>query len=196
MNDRTCIVTRQSEPAEAMIRFVALPDGVLVPDVKGNLPGRGAWIKASRAILQEALRRKAFERNLKCDVIISDGLTELVDQLLLKNALQSLSLARKAGLVVSNGQKVVEAIRMGKVAMVLHAAEAAEDGKRKIAQAIFAAKEQEKENVPVISSFTGDDLSLAFGDTHVIHVGVLKGAGAKSFTQRAQKLLSYRDKTD
>lgn len=196
MNDRTCIVTRESGSSENMIRFAASPDGALVPDIKGNLPGRGAWIKASRSILQEALRRKAFERNLQQELIIPDGLVEMVDRLLLKSALQSLSLTRKTGLVVSGLQKVDETVRSGQAAMVLHAFEAADDGKRKIAQAIHAAQELGKDNVPVISIFTGDDLGLAFGAAHVIHVAILKGAAAKSFIQRTQKLLSYREKTD
>ncbi len=41
MNDRTCIVTRESGYADDMIRFVAGPDGAVVPDLKHELPGRG-----------------------------------------------------------------------------------------------------------------------------------------------------------
>ena len=40
--ERTCIVTREVGPPDAMIRFVVGPDGVVVPDLRHRLPGRGA----------------------------------------------------------------------------------------------------------------------------------------------------------
>jgi predicted RNA-binding protein YlxR (DUF448 family) len=45
-SERTCIVTRRREPPEAMIRFVRGPDGVLAPDIRARLPGRGVWVGA------------------------------------------------------------------------------------------------------------------------------------------------------
>jgi len=45
VNDRTCIVTREAGSPETLIRFVAGPDGQVVPDLKRRLPGRGCWVK-------------------------------------------------------------------------------------------------------------------------------------------------------
>ena len=49
MNERMCIVTRETLPADEMIRFVAGPDGSVVPDLKRTLPGRGCSVKAERS---------------------------------------------------------------------------------------------------------------------------------------------------
>ncbi len=51
MNGRMCIVSRRSLPADALIRFVAGPDGQVVPDLKRRLPGRGAHLEARRAVV-------------------------------------------------------------------------------------------------------------------------------------------------
>ena len=39
--ERTCIVTRETQPVDALIRFVVAPDGAVVPDLRRRLPGRG-----------------------------------------------------------------------------------------------------------------------------------------------------------
>jgi predicted RNA-binding protein YlxR (DUF448 family) len=110
-NDRTCIVTRESGPAVDLIRFVAAPDGSVVPDLKRNLPGRGCWIKAERHIVDEAVKRKLLPRALKTQVSVPEDLGSLVDRLLTKSALGSLALARKSGAVVTGSAKVDSAIR-------------------------------------------------------------------------------------
>lgn len=192
MNDRTCIVTRECGSPENMIRFVAGPGGMVVPDVKGNLPGRGTWVCASRKMLEEAIKSKAFARGLKETVTVSSDLPDLVDALLLKSALAGFSMARRGGGVISGASKVESAIRNGDVIALLHAREAAEDGKRKIAQAVYAAQRQKINEIPVLQLFTGDEMSLAFGGNNVIHAAVLKGLAANGFIKKVQKLLLYR----
>jgi len=188
MNDRTCIVTRQVGTINELIRFVAGPDQKMIPDIKGNLPGRGAWVSANRLVLQEAIKSGAFSKSLKREVVAQNDLIELTEVLLKKTALGSLAMARKAGAIVTGASQVDSAIRSGQVAMVLHAREAADDGKRKISQAIWAAEKQGLDRVPVNLLFTGDELSLAFGDKHVIHAAVLKGVASDGFMQRARRL--------
>ena len=46
--ERTCIVTRRAAAPAELIRFVVAPDGEVVADLKGRLPGRGAWVTATR----------------------------------------------------------------------------------------------------------------------------------------------------
>ncbi|WP_343313162.1 RNA-binding protein [Brucella sp. BE17] len=192
MNDRMCIVSRESGTASDMIRFVAGPDGSVVPDLKRKLPGRGCWVKAERRLVDEAVKRKLFARALKEGVIPQADLGALVDQLLAKSALGSLALARKAGAVVSGSAKVDQAIRTGAAAMVLHAKEAAADGVRKHDQARRAVVHMEGPDIPSFSLFTGEEMDLAFGGGNVIHAAVLGGKAAAGFIQRALLLHRYR----
>ena len=193
MNDRTCILTRKSGEAQELIRFVAGPDGHLVPDIKANLPGRGAWISASRSVLEEAIRRKAFTHSLKADIIVDQGIADLVDKLLVKAALGRLALARKAGAVVTGATKVEQAIRAGEACLVLHSKEAAFDGKRKIEQAIYSVRRPDRQDIPVVTLFDSDEMGVAFGDNPVVHAALLNSKLAQGFMKTVQKLVAYRD---
>lgn len=77
--ERMCIVTRQRADDVDLIRFVLDPNGVVVPDVKAVLPGRGAWVTARRDVLAQAVKRKAFSRALKSDVA-PGGLDDIIER--------------------------------------------------------------------------------------------------------------------
>ncbi len=65
---RRCIVTRQALEKPAMIRFVIDPDGRVTPDLKERLPGRGLWVTATRAALDQAVAKHAFSKAAKQSV--------------------------------------------------------------------------------------------------------------------------------
>jgi len=44
-----------------LLRVVVI-DGRLVPDLRGTLPGRGAYLHPTAACLEQAVRRRAFNR--------------------------------------------------------------------------------------------------------------------------------------
>ena len=101
MPERTCIATRETHPRAALLRFVLSPDGEVVFDLKGNLPGRGTWVKPERAALEEAIRRRAFPRAFRAQARVPDDLPERVAAQLKEAAIATLSLARKAGEAVA-----------------------------------------------------------------------------------------------
>jgi len=192
MVQRHSILTRQPYDKADLIRFCAAPDGVVVPDLKGNLPGRGAWVELSRLAIEQAIKRKAFARALKCAVNVPADLADQVERLLMESALGSLTMARRGGGVVTGARQVEAAVRAGKVAIVLHAKEAAEDGKRKIAQAIFAAQGQGLGDVSVETIFDENQLARAFGGNHVIHAAIIKNLASDGVRERLRRLNLYR----
>ena len=82
MNDRMCIVTRKSGSVDTLIRFVAGPDGTVVPDLRRALPGRGVSVGASRALVDQAVKKQLFARALKTDAKALPELGAQVDHLL------------------------------------------------------------------------------------------------------------------
>src|SRR6516164_2927135 len=96
VSERLCIATRKVRPVGELIRFVASPDGAVIPDLKRRLPGRGVWVTARRRVVEEAVRRRAFGRGLKADVRASSDLPDTLDRLLEQSALNALSIAHKA----------------------------------------------------------------------------------------------------
>ena len=65
---RTCVVTRAKLAPDDLLRFVLSPEGIVTPDLRRKLPGRGVWVQTSRDAVAEALRRKAFTRGFKAPV--------------------------------------------------------------------------------------------------------------------------------
>jgi uncharacterized protein len=134
--ERFCVAERVAKPVDELVRFVSGPDGMLVPDIKRKLPGRGVWVTGTRTALAQAIKRGAFKRGLKENIRIPADLLDLVDQLLARAALDALAMANKAGRVVTGFERVESAITSRTLAALIHAAEAAPDGVRKLAAAL------------------------------------------------------------
>ena len=190
---RTCIVTRTVQAPETMIRFVLDPAGAVVPDLRARLPGRGAWVSARRAAVEEAVRRRQFQRAFKGKA--GDVPADLADRvgLALRTELrQALALANKAGCVVAGFSKVEAAIGGDPgVAAVVHAAEAREDGRRKIAAALRRRHGNAISQVPIVDDLSESELDMALGRDHVIHAALVAGVGATGCLARWRRLRSF-----
>lgn len=195
VNDRTCIVTREATSPDMLIRFVASPDGGVVPDLKRQLPGRGCWIKADRSLVERAMQRKLFARALKTDVKPSPDLGDLLDRLLSADLAGMMNMARKAGQFITGATKVDAAIRSGQAAGVFHAVDAAADGVRKIDQARKAWRlgtDAEKEIVS-FKLFTSAEMDELMGQNAFIHAAALAGQAGEGVVKRATMLDMYRN---
>ncbi len=188
---RTCIVSRAVGRPDEMLRFVLGPDGCVVPDLKRKLPGRGVWVSLSATVLGDALRKKAFSRGFKTAVATPVGLVETVDALLERDALQALSFANKAGLVVMGSAKVETAIGRGGVRALLHASDGSADGARKILQAVTRQR-GDPLALPVIDVFSSSQMDLALGRTNVIHAALGVGPASNNVIARWSRLVQYR----
>jgi len=195
MNDRTCIVTRETREPDGLIRFVAAPDQSVVPDIKRKLPGRGCWVTAERRFVDEAAHKNLFRKGLKADVTVSPDLGAMVDRVLSQNALGALGLARKAGALVMGAAKVEAAVRSGAALAVLHATEAQPDGIRKIAQGRRATAHLGGPDIPAYKLFSEAELGLALGGLSVIHAALLAEDAGKAALKRVVALDRYRGGT-
>ena len=188
--ERTCVVTRQTLPVDALIRFVVAPDGAVVPDLRRRLPGRGVWVTADAEHVARAERKGLLTRAFDVGARVEPGLAERVDRLLLAAATGALALARKAGTVVAGTAKVEAALARESVVGLIHAAEAGADGAAKLDSA--ARRRFGDSGLPVIRSLTGEDLDLAFGRTNVIHAALLAGPASTNLLARIRDLDRFR----
>jgi predicted RNA-binding protein YlxR (DUF448 family) len=188
--ERLCAATRTVRPVSELLRFVRAPDGTLVPDLKRKLPGRGVWVTATREAVADAAKRKVFARSLKQEVTVGADLADRVEHLYIRHALDLLSLANKAGKVVTGFAKVEAAIGGGGIVAVLHAAEAAPDGIRKLDQALRRAGLDNK--VRRLMLFTGPEMDVALGRSNVIHAALTADAVSNALLARADDLARYR----
>jgi uncharacterized protein len=189
--NRTCVATRSILPANRLIRFVLDGEGVLTPDLKGKLPGRGAWVRASHQTLEDAVRRKCFARSLKRPVTVPDGLLERVELLLSAEVRQALAMANKAGLVITGFAKVEAALAKRNTIALVFASDGGADGKRKLAQAVMR-NNGSLEAVPFVSPFKSDEMDLALGRENAIHAALQAGSASDAFLMKCQRLDEYR----
>jgi predicted RNA-binding protein YlxR (DUF448 family) len=192
--ERMCAVTRQVQPIDELIRFVVAPSGEVIADLKRKLPGRGLWVSASHRAVAEAVRRNHFGKGFRRDVRVSPTLAADTENLLVRSAVEALAMAAKAGQVVSGFAKVEGALQQRQAVALIHAADGAPDGIRKL-DAILrqnAGKAGESPEFPVIGVLTSEQLDLALGRSNVIHAALLAGAAGKTFLSRSQILVRYR----
>jgi hypothetical protein len=178
---------------DALIRFVAAPDGEIVADLKRNLPGRGVWVTATRDMVATAERKHLLARAFAGgDPVarVAPGLADRVDGLLLAAATGALALARKAGALIGGFAKVEAAIGSESMAALIHATEAGADGVAKLAAA--ARRRFGDGKLPVIRCFGGEQLDLAFGRTNVIHAALLAGPAGDNVLARVGDLVRFR----
>lgn len=187
---RTCIVTHETKPVSELIRFVAAPDGAPVPDLKAVLPGRGVWVSASKAALQQAVKTKAFSHALKTDVTLEADLPEIVGRLMKARALQAVAMANKAGQVVCGAVKIEKAFAQRLLALI-HASDGSRDGVQKLNHRFRAASGAD---APVFAVFRSEDLDMALGRSNVIHAALTEGSAARACLQWLEKVTIFEGK--
>ena len=191
VTERLCIATHKVRPVGELIRFVAGPDGAVVPDLKRRLPGRGVWITARRQVVEEAVRRRAFGRAFKADVRASSDLPDTLDRLLELSVLNSLSIAHKAGLVILGFARVETAIAAAPLAALVRARDAGAESGRRLAAALRRHTDRTAE-AKIVEAFTSAQLDLALGRLNVVHAALLAGRASETFLARWRFLEYFR----
>ena len=199
--ERTCILSRRTAPREELLRLALGPDGNVAPDVRARAPGRGAWIGITRAELDaanskgklKAALQRAFKTN---EVGIPADLGERTENALRQAALDRLGMEARAGNLINGADRIENAARMGKVALLVHAADAAEDGRRKLDQAWrVGGGGQEKLTQGVIFPAPRTILSMALGRENVVHVALTDLAAASRVQHALRRWRAFTDPT-
>ena len=189
--ERTCAATGWKGPPEAMLRFALSGDGVVTPDIRRRLPGRGVWIRLDAAAVRQAAAKQVFARAFRAKAEATTGLADEVDRLLEADALQFLSLVNKAGQIVAGAFKVETAIASGKIVGLIHASDGAADGARKLDRQLRGL-EGEAAAAPRINIFTSRQLDLALGRSNVIHAALIAGEASSAFLAKVERLTQFR----
>jgi predicted RNA-binding protein YlxR (DUF448 family) len=165
------VLTRRKGSRDELIRLALGPDGSVAPDVRARAPGRGSWIGVTRAELDAANSkgrlRAALQRAFKTnEVAVPADLGARVEQALRQTALDRLGMEARAGNLVNGFDKIENAARSGKVALLIHASDAGEDGNRK------------RDDRGMIFPLERTILSMALGRENVVHVALTDPAAA------------------
>ena len=192
--ERTCVVTRAVKPVDELIRFVIAPDGAVVPDLKRRLPGRGVWVTATRAAVDEAVKRKAFARGFKREVRArarsrrarSSGCWSA------PRSMRSASSTRPAGSrpALPRPKPRSPTIRWRRSC---RPPTGPRTGRARSRPPWPGAKWTKiAGEIPIIAAFTTAQLDLALGRSNVVHAALLAGPASNGFLARCQSLERFR----
>lgn len=182
----TCIVTGEELPISQMIRFAVDPEGTIVPDLTEKLPGQGFWLKAQKDIVKKAAWRNAFTTANRSPVNVPKDLLEIIELGLLKQSLETMGLARKAGLLTQGFAKVEEVLREDRAVLYIVATDAKDNGREKLERLADAA------DIPIIDIWTSSQLSAALGADNAVHVVLTSGGLTDKLLIIAHKLKDIR----
>ena len=65
---RTCVVCHEKLEKRELLRIVKNKEGIVSVDTTGKANGRGAYIKKDLEVLDKAIKSKALERHLECQI--------------------------------------------------------------------------------------------------------------------------------
>lgn len=183
-SQRRCIITGEVRDRSNLFRFVIGPGGELVPDVASHLPGRGLWMIPRRDIIESAPPRRLLARLAHRSVIVPPGLADRVEALLVQRCLDMVGLARRAGLAVAGFEKVCDAVRTGKVGLLILALDGAEGGRRKVRAA--------GRGLPAAIVLTAAEMGAIFGRDHVVNIAIGLGRLSGRLIAIAEKITGFR----
>ena len=182
--ERKCILSGEHGARDSLVRLAIGPDGTVMPDLRAKAPGRGAWIGVDRAALETAIAKGklkgALARAFKDGTVtVPADLPDRIEDGLRRAALDRLGLEARAGALLTGSDKIAEAARRGQLHLLLHAADASEDGNRKLDQALRVGLEAEGSGLRgVVIPVERTILSMALGRDNVVHIGLIVPASA------------------
>jgi hypothetical protein len=186
---RRCLVSRESLPKARLIRFAAAPDGTVLPDIDGKLPGHGFWVTAERKALEQACRRNLFAKAAKRSLTVPVDTLDRVEVLLRRRCLELIGLARRAGAAVAGFEKCRAWLQAGRAGLLLAAADGAVDGRAKL-RALSG-------DLPLVDIFTSAEISQALGHENTIHAVVAPGGFAGKLAAEVERLTGVqRERVD
>jgi predicted RNA-binding protein YlxR (DUF448 family) len=187
--ERRCIVTGEVLPESRLVRFVADPDGRVVPDVAAKLPGRGMWVAARGRVLDVAVRKNQFSRAAKAQLTTPADLVNRVEQLLAGRMLEFLGLARRSGGLILGFDAVLRSFREKNAPdLLVEAADGSRDGRAKLLAGAAALGV----HPAVIDCLYSSELSLALGRENVVHAAAKRGRFSERLKLEAGRLEGFR----
>ena len=181
--ERKCLATGEVQPKTGLIRFVVGPEGQIVPDLAGKLPGRGLYVSSERTALDKAAKKNLFARGAKQPVQVPEGLSDLLEQMLAKRVIELISLARKSGEAVAGYEKVKGWLQTEEATVLIQAEDGSGRGKTKLSTPYGGR---------YIGWLTADELGSAFGRQTVIHAALGTGGLVPRIVEDAMRLKGFR----
>lgn len=195
--ERRCILTGSHGGRDELLRLAISPDGDVLPDVHARAPGRGAWIGVDRQALENAIAKGklkgALARAFKgAPLNVPEDLADRIEAALARAFTDRLGLEMRSGRLLLGSERIAEKARSGRVAWLAHAADAREDGSRRLDQAWRVGREIEGSGARGVTlPLDRATLSVALGRENVVHLALTDRPAALRVAGPLQRLLRF-----
>ena len=167
------------------IKICLSPDNKLIPDLRDNLPGKSVWLPADKTLIVDILKKKDLKTYFGVSKIFSHDLVYLIEIILRKRILSSISMTKKSG-VLAIGLDAIKTLLIQKRHCLILVAMGAKSVANK---SFFTSK-----NVSIFESLLEQkDLEKSTGKFNVKYVGVFSKNFKKTIQVDLNKLKGFID---
>ncbi len=179
--ERTCVSCRQPGERDELVRLVRSPDGVLVIDDRGRLPGRGAWIHARRDCVGALVSRPGMVTRALDGEVDTTRLFETLRGKVLVALEHGLSQAAAAGALVGGFDALTAALTEGRVVDLIFAEDCSERTRRDLLEKAGSA-------AAVTVPLNRETLGARVGSAPRAAIGVLPTGAATHLRKQLHRL--------
>jgi predicted RNA-binding protein YlxR (DUF448 family) len=179
-----CPLTGVLLEERSALRLVVSPEGRVVPDLIGTLPGVAAWVQCSAAALGLARESGALDAAFGCAASLPESLESVVERAVLRRIQECIALSRRGGNAVCGFAKVEAWLARGGVTLRLEAGDAGKTGEERLARRAPA--------VPVSRALTRQELGIPFGRAACVHVALGDPALSAEILKETHRLSGFR----
>lgn len=200
-SERRCILSGETVARDSLLRLAISPDGLVLPDPAAKAPGRGAWILPNKAALEAAMSDGHFKRALMrafkggpegSSLSYSEDLPQQIENALKKALTDRLGLELRAGNIVLGSGRIEEQARTARIALLLHANDSSEDGRKRLDQAWRVGRDAEGSGERgAVLPLDRTALSVALGRDNVVHLAVSNAGAADRVVKSIARLTDY-----
>ena len=200
--ERKCILSGEHGARDDLVRLAISPpldDGrcEVLPDALAKAPGRGAWLGVDRTALETAVAngklKGALARAFKGEALtIPADLGAKIEAALTRALTDRLGLEQRTGKLLTGSDRIADKARAGQVAWLAHAADAGDDGSRKLAQAWRVGEDAEGSGRSGVTlPLDRAALSVALGRDNVVHLALTDPAAALRVAAPLARLMRF-----
>jgi len=195
--ERRCVLSGRTAPREELLRLALGPEGQVLPDAHAKAPGRGAWVGSTHAELEAAVvkghLKGALARGFRTNALrVPDDLADLAQAALTRALTDRLGIEWRSGNLIAGSDRIAEQARSGRVAWLGHAADAGEDGSRRLDQAWRVGEDAEGSGMAGLRlPLDRAALSVALGRDNVVHLAVTDRAAAARISAQLARLMHF-----
>ena len=167
------------------IKISLSPDNKLIPDLSDKLPGKSVWLPADKALIVDILRKEDLKTYFGVSKIFSSDLVSLIETVLRKRILSSISMTKKTGALAIGLDAIKTQLIQKRHCLII----VAKGAKSLAGKSFFVSK-----NISVFESLLEQrDLEKSTGKINVKYVGIFSKNFKKTIQVDLNKLKGFID---